>query len=158
MSFNIIDRPIQNLKEAVCHMSSAPTLVRICRRGGKVVQDCDVYIGRACNQGGWRLPASVWANKNKVGGPITVDKACRLFAKDLGSTPTLMSKLPELKGKRLGCWCEIGSKCSTCGKSLEPRTCGHYQCHGEVIIEQYKMSAYPTGETKSGTEEKKSRP
>lgn len=38
------------------------TVVRIRMERGKVVQDCDVYIGRACNMGGWRLRQSKWAN------------------------------------------------------------------------------------------------
>ena len=29
------------------------TVVRLRRAQGVVVQDCDVYIGRACQQGGW---------------------------------------------------------------------------------------------------------
>ena len=39
-----------------------PTVVRIRRRGGQVVQDCDLYIGRRMTMGGWNLPESKWAN------------------------------------------------------------------------------------------------
>ena len=38
------------------------TVVRIRMERGVVVQDCEVYIGRACNMGGWRLRQSKWAN------------------------------------------------------------------------------------------------
>ena len=38
------------------------TVVKIKRSQGVIVQDCDVYIGRACNQGGWNLPESIWKN------------------------------------------------------------------------------------------------
>lgn len=51
--------------------------------------------------------------------------------------PDLIRKIPELHGKILGCWCVDTSKdpkCSTCGKILEKSCCGHYQCHGEVLI------------------------
>ena len=38
------------------------SVVKLSRVNGKVIQDCDVYIGRACFRGGWNLPASKWAN------------------------------------------------------------------------------------------------
>ena len=41
-------------------------VVHLKRRGGVVVQDCDVYIGRRCQQGGWDLPHSPWANPFKL--------------------------------------------------------------------------------------------
>lgn len=79
--------------------------VHLLRRGGKVVQDCDVYIGRAMCRGGWRLAASKWANPiqlKNVG--YNRQEMLRRYRSYLLSRPDLMSQLHELKGKRLGCW------------------------------------------------------
>ena len=86
--------------------------VRMKRQGGQVVQNCDAYLGRQCNMGGWRLPKSPLFN------PFSV-KACqsnaflavRKYAKHLRSSKLLLAKLPELQGKRLGCWCAVGQAC-----------------------------------------------
>lgn len=51
-----------------------------------------VYVGRPAYQGGWRLPASQFANPfraQRVGGAA---KAVELYRE-------------RLRGKRLGCWC-----------------------------------------------------
>jgi hypothetical protein len=89
------------------------SLVHLKRRDGVVVQDCDLYIGRACNMGGWRLPQSKWFN------PFTVAKhgadAIPLYEQYIRSSP-LMNDLEELRGKRLGCWCTPNP------------------CHGDVLI------------------------
>lgn len=94
------------------------TVVRLRRRGGKVVQDCDVYIGRAMYQGGWRLPASKWANPFKL-SDYHNDRArvLELYKQHVLARADLMAALPELRGKRLGCWC-----------APEP-------CHGDVLCE-----------------------
>lgn len=42
------------------------SIVHLKRSNGVVVQDCDVYIGRACNMGGWRLSQSKWYNPYTV--------------------------------------------------------------------------------------------
>lgn len=73
-------------------------VVRIRRRGGAVVQDCDVYIGRNCFMGGWKLSQSKWHNPfpAKNGDNQTaVDK----FRAYILKQPELMAALPELKGK-----------------------------------------------------------
>lgn len=54
-----------------------------------------VYVGRRC--AGWL--ASPWGNPFK--GPEAVSR----FAEWLGRNEKLLSRLPELKGKTLGCWC-----------------------------------------------------
>ena len=98
--------------------STHTTVVRIRRRGGVVVQGCDVYIGRACNMGGWRLPASDWANPFTIkdcGG--SADVALQRFREYLSRRPDLLARLPELRGKVLGCWCA-------------PRP-----CHGTVLAQ-----------------------
>ena len=91
------------------------SVVRIRRQGGKVVQDCDLYIGRLCTQGGWNLPASKWAN------PFTVkaygrEEALQKYEQHVRETPDLWNALEELEGKILGDWCKP-----------DP-------CHGDILI------------------------
>lgn len=43
-------------------LSTTTTVVRLRRSKGQVVQDCTLYIGRACYRGGWTLPQSKWYN------------------------------------------------------------------------------------------------
>lgn len=85
--------------------SIVPTVVRLRRTGGKVVQGCDVYIGRKLNMGGWNLPASKWANPFTVKECGSVAKAVAKYRDYLSSRPDLLSALTELEGKTLGCWC-----------------------------------------------------
>jgi len=96
-----------------------PQVVRIRRQGGVVVQDCDVYIGREVTMGGWNLPTSKWANPYavKVYGR---DQCLRLYETYIRGRSDLIAALPELKGKRLGCWCHP-----------EP-------CHGDILIRLYR--------------------
>jgi hypothetical protein len=86
-------------------------VVKIMRKKNKVVQDCDVYIGRECRKGGWNLDASKWAN------PFVGKEAVDKYRKYILSKPTLLEDIEELRGKRLGCWCK-------------PKP-----CHGDVLIE-----------------------
>ncbi|SNW63019.1 hypothetical protein ORPV_1115 [Orpheovirus IHUMI-LCC2] len=98
------------------------TVVRLRRQGGKVVQDCDVYIGRRCNMGGWNLPESKWANPFKIGTDGTRDEVIQKYYNHIVSKPELISSLHELRGKRLGCWCKPNP------------------CHGDIllyILQQY---------------------
>ena len=83
-------------------------VVRIRRRGGRVVQDCDVYVGRRMTMGGWNLKESKWANPFTVkqcGGSAA--EAVRRFRAYLEETrPDLAAAAAvELRGKTLGCWC-----------------------------------------------------
>jgi len=50
----------RNFRLGVSDMTSQ--VVRIRRSNGRIVQDCDVYIGRACYSGGWKLRQSKWYN------------------------------------------------------------------------------------------------
>eukprot|EP01102_Stenamoeba_stenopodia_P023045 TRINITY_DN9802_c0_g2_i1.p2 TRINITY_DN9802_c0_g2~~TRINITY_DN9802_c0_g2_i1.p2 ORF type:complete len:158 (+),score=36.22 TRINITY_DN9802_c0_g2_i1:206-679(+) len=96
------------------------TVVKLRRQGGRVIQDCDVYIGRNCNRGGWNLPKSKWANPFSLkacGGNI--QEVVRRYENHVRSRPDLMEALPELRGKRLGCWCKV-----------TPTT----PCHGDVLV------------------------
>lgn len=94
----------------------AASVVRLRRRGGAVVQDCDVYIGRACYRGGWELPQSKWHN------PFSVARhgregALAMYRAHVLASPALVAALPELRGRRLGCWCKPDA------------------CHGDVLVE-----------------------
>lgn len=84
------------------------TVVHIQRKNGKVVQDCDIYIGRPCNMGGWKLTGSKWANPFKPEGKTKKDyeKCIEKYRKWVLQQPELMESLHELQGKRLGCWCK----------------------------------------------------
>lgn len=84
------------------------TVVHIQRKNGKVVQDCDIYIGRPCNMGGWKLAGSKWANPFKPEGKTKKDyeKCIEKYRKWVLQQPELMESLHELQGKRLGCWCK----------------------------------------------------
>ena len=84
------------------------TIVRIKRSKGEIVQDCDVYIGRACNQDGWNLPESRWKNPYTISRYWSAEVCVRLYREYLLGNDELMSHLPELRGKVLGCWCKPG--------------------------------------------------
>ncbi len=96
------------------------SVVRLRRRGGVVIQDAHdvhVYIGRRMYMGGWRLPASPWANPFRVSAGVPAEECCRRYETWLREErPDLLARLPELRGKTLGCWCAPGP------------------CHGDVLI------------------------
>jgi hypothetical protein len=93
-------------------------VVKLQRKNGKVVQDCDVYIGRAVVYGGWKLTRSIWANPFKLGqgGLNTVKDVLNAYETHVRNNPSLLSKICTLRGKVLGCWC-----------SPQP-------CHGNVLV------------------------
>jgi len=75
----------------------------------------DVYIGRANPRKG--LKQSIWHNPFKEGRDGTREEVIERFERHLlEERPDLIERLPELKGKTLGCWC-----------APEP-------CHGEVLL------------------------
>src|SRR5262245_13801425 len=68
-----------------------------------------VYIGR---QNRWRrLPRSPWANPYST--PRHGDRATVIakFEAWLRGQPALLARLPELRGKRLVCWCAPEQPC-----------------------------------------------
>lgn len=82
-------------------------VVRIRRSGGRVVQGCDVYIGRACTMGGWDLPDSKWANPypvTKYGRDEALSRYRTYICAKIANNPAIYD-LDELRGKTLGCWC-----------------------------------------------------
>lgn len=67
----------------------------------------DIYIGRP----------SPWGNPFVIGRDGTRAEVVEKYRKYIKSAPRLLARLPELKGKRLGCFCA-------------PRP-----CHGDVLVE-----------------------
>ncbi len=76
-----------------------------------------VYVGRAMHRGGWHLEGSPLANPFRPGPDGTRDEVVAKYREYLLGRPDLLALLPELRGRRLGCWCV-------------PE-----RCHAEVIAE-----------------------
>lgn len=91
-----------------------------------------VYIGRNMTFYVPGTEKSIWYNPYPVAKPSTKinksksksksrptytrEESMRLYKKHIESSPELLSRLNELKGKTLGCWC----------KPLK--------CHGDVLV------------------------
>ena len=97
-----------------------PSVVRIRRSKGVVVQGCDTYIGRAFSYGGWNLVRSKWANPFSIKEAGSVQAAVEQYRDHILQSPRLLSALNELEGKTLGCWCKPGP------------------CHGDVLVELFQ--------------------
>jgi hypothetical protein len=68
----------------------------------------DVYIGRL----------SKWGNLFKIGKDGSREEVIQKYRHWILANPVLMAQVPsELKGKKLGCWCEPNA------------------CHGDVLAE-----------------------
>lgn len=67
----------------------------------------DVFIGRP----------SIWANPFRIGQDGTRFMVIEKYRAWILTQPHLLARLPELKGKTLGCWCK-------------PQA-----CHGDVLAE-----------------------
>ena len=66
-------------------------------------------------RGGWKQ--SDWANPFKLGKHGDRQQIIAAYREHLDHSPALKLRLPELRGKVLGCWCHP-----------EP-------CHGDVLCE-----------------------
>lgn len=88
------------------HLARPTRVVRLERWGGRIVQDCDVYIGRQCATGGRDLPQSDWANP--YGAPRGLgSRAVRIYEHDhLSRRLDLVARVGALRGLVLGCWCK----------------------------------------------------
>jgi GNAT superfamily N-acetyltransferase len=64
-----------------------------------------VYVGRAMYRGGWRLGASPLANPYRVGRDGSRGEVVARYRDYLLGRPDLLALLPELRGRRIGCWC-----------------------------------------------------
>jgi Domain of unknown function (DUF4326) len=76
-----------------------------------------IYVGRAMARGGWQLPASPLANPFRLGSDGSREEVVARYREYLLGRADLLALLPELRGKRLGCWCAPLS------------------CHADVIAE-----------------------
>lgn len=78
-------------------------------------QPYDIYIGRYNSAYG--LFRSIWHNPYKVGIDGTREECIEKYRQHILASPDLLAQLPNLRGKRLGCWCAPLS------------------CHGHVLAE-----------------------
>lgn len=78
----------------------------------------DIYIGRAVPSRG--LPASPWGNPFRMGRHDTRAQVIARYERWIRSRPELLARLPDLKGKRLGCWCKK--------RGVD------VPCHGDVLV------------------------
>lgn len=76
------------------------TTVVHCKR-----DECDIYIGRP----------SKWGNPFRMGRDGGRSEVIEKYRVWIQTQPKLLAALPELRGKRLGCWCKPGA------------------CHGDVL-------------------------
>ncbi|AGV01567.1 Rossmann-fold nucleotide-binding protein [Cannes 8 virus] len=91
-----------------------PLRVKIQRKGGEVVRDCDIWIGRRCTMGGWNLVHSFWANPYKI-SEMTREESLKKYEEH--ARQKLWVRLGELSGKTLGCFCKETDN-----------------CHGDVLV------------------------
>jgi len=82
---------------------------KICRKGGKVEQACDVYISRAYMGSGWNLNRSKWAIPNEFCA-LTGPQLHEVYGKYITESP-LLKQIPELAYQKLGCWCKDANTC-----------------------------------------------
>jgi hypothetical protein len=95
-------------------MTCSPFVVH-CKRASY-----DVYIGRP----------SKWGNPFEIGRDGDRETVIRKYRDWIQTRPDLLTALPELKGKVLGCWCA-------------PKA-----CHGDVLSEMANV----TNQTRSEAE------
>ena len=79
----------------------------------------EVYIGRASPRYG--LPQSPFANPFKIGRDGDRATVIAKYRAWLLGQPALLTRLPELRGKVLGCWCKQLTR--------------DIPCHGDVLVE-----------------------
>jgi Domain of unknown function (DUF4326) len=64
------------------------------------------YVGRAMHRGGWQLPASPLACPYRPGPDGSRDEVVARYREYLLGRADLLALLPDLRGRRLGCWCK----------------------------------------------------
>ena len=67
--------------------------------------------------GGWDLPQSKWANPFKIGTDGDREEVLDKYWRYLIGNLDLLSKLDELKNKKIGCFCKLNE-----------------DCHGDILI------------------------
>ena len=95
------------------------TLVRMRRSGDYIIQDADVYIASRVQRGGWNLIETKWRNQFTPWNCETLEESLEKY--EAYVRKNLWHHLIELRGKRLGCWCEDQNK-----------------CHGKILIKLLK--------------------
>lgn len=78
---------------------------------GKVIQDCDVYIGKKMMRSGWNLQKSIWFNPfSERDFKNNLSLYQNYLEYRLYHEPEFMDQLLNLDGKILGCFCK-GESC-----------------------------------------------
>jgi hypothetical protein len=93
------------------------TVVNLKGHRGDPDFDDVVYVGRAMHRGGWHLQVSPLASPFRPGPDGSREDVIDQYRAYLLGRPDLLALLPDLRGRRLGCWC-----------LPEP-------CHAQVIAE-----------------------
>lgn len=124
-----MSRHNKSISDIIFINEKTPKLVRIRRNKTGIIQDCDIYIGRANNQGGWKLSKSKWHNPYTIKQYGSAKIVCDMYLSYIVNSD-LFHDLPELESKILGCWCE------------QPNKITGFYCHGCVLIELFKLVAY----------------
>lgn len=120
----------------------AHSVINLKGRSSKLVNDDEVYIGRAMSMGGWRCVKSKWYNPFTAAHG-TVEERVQKYKKYIAESKELMGSLHELVGKRLACWCAPGP------------------CHGDVLrclsgntlVGDVQVGKLPTGFGKANSKE-----
>lgn len=115
---------------------STPKLVRIRRNKTGIIQDCDVYIGRDNNMGGWKLSRSKWHNPFVISKYGSVHTVCQLYLHYIVNSD-LFHDIPELGGKIIGCWC----------RPPKNYHAGYY-CHGQILQQLFRILKIHNFDTK----------
>jgi hypothetical protein len=102
-------------------MLVCPARVQLKKVKGVIQSPFDTYIGRRINNPNWRMPGSIWANPFAMSSESQRSEVVDKFRAHLKSSPDLLSQLPTLSGKKIGCFCPLDKK-----------------CHADVIIECFK--------------------
>ena len=96
---------------------SKTTVVNLKGHRGDPDYDDVVYVGRPMHRGGWHLAGSPLANPFHPGRDGSREEVMAKYRAYIESRPDLLALVPELRGRRLGCWC-----------LPEP-------CHAEILAE-----------------------
>lgn len=120
---------------SIWHLRVQDTSIPLCglarcrRKNNQIVTFCDVYIGRRQSQGGWNLSESKWHNPFTIKSEGTADAVCLKYYHYIKGN-MLLTQIEELRGKVLGCWCDIVEDGS---RDLYERL-DRPKCHGEVLM------------------------
>lgn len=96
----------------------------------KLGEPFDVYIGRTMKQGYYRTHPvyrdTGWGNPFRAGyNAVSAADVLNHYRVYLLNHPKLIARLPELRGKTLGCWCAPAGGLSG--------NLGGRACHGEIL-------------------------